>query len=318
MYKVYITDHVYQNLAPARAILEPVGAQVIELQCTDSAQLKQLAPDADAILTTYLPDISGAVMDGMPGLKGIVRSGIGYDTIDLAAAKARGIQVANVPDYCLEEVSDHACAIALSLARRITLSSGRIKAGDYSLDYVHPIRNLGKSVVTIFGYGRIGRLIAKKLSGFGCRLQFYDPFVAQDAMAQKVEMKAALESSDIIILQSPLTKETWHMLDDATFSRMKRRPMIVNTARGELIDTAALERALQRGLISGAGLDVVEGHSAYGADYCLCKYENVILTPHSAWVSEDALDSLQRLAAEELRRIVLGEPVRSSVICGGE
>lgn len=314
MYKVYVTDHVYQNLEPARAILEPVGAQVIELKCTDSAQLKHLGQDADAILTTYLPNISGEVMDGMPKLKGIVRSGIGYDTIDLEAAKARGIQVANVPDYCLEEVSDQACALALSLARKITLSSQRIKSGDYSLNYVHPIRNLGKSVVTIFGYGRIGRLIAKKLSGFGCTLQFYDPFVGEDATARKVEMDAALESSDIIILQSPLTPETFHMLDDAAFSKMKRRPMIVNTARGELIDTAALERALKQGLISGAGLDVVEGYSSFGADYCLCKYENVILTPHSAWVSEDALVSLQKLAAEELRRIVLGQPVRSNVI----
>ena len=314
MYKVYITDHVFQDLVTTRAILDPVGAEVICLNCADSAQLPTLAGDADALLTTYLPNISGAVMDGMPRLKGIVRSGIGYDTIDLEAAKQRHIQVANVPDYCLEEVSDHACAIALSLARKIALSSQRIKSGDYGLDYVHPIRNIGRSTVTIFGYGRIGRRIAQKLSGFGCVLQFYDPYVNADALARKVDMDSALADSDIIILQSPSTPETYHLLDAAAFARMKRKPMVVNTARGDLIDTKALDDALRSGQISGAGLDVVEGMTTVDADFCLCRYENVILTPHSAWVSEDALESLQRLAAEELRRIVLGQPVRSSVI----
>ena len=128
MKKVYVTDHVFNTLDSMRKILEPLSAEVIELKCTNSAQLGELSSDADAILTTYLPDINGEVMDSMPNLKGIVRSGIGYDTIDLSAAKARGIQVANVPDYCIEEVSDHACALTLSLARKITLASNRIKA----------------------------------------------------------------------------------------------------------------------------------------------------------------------------------------------
>ena len=310
MKKVYVTDHVFETLEPMHSILEPMGAEVIELKdCTDSAQLAVRAPDADALFTTFLPDISGPVMDSMPNLKGIVRSGIGYDTIDVEAAKARGIQVANVPDYCLDEVSDHACALTLSLTRKVTMSSDRIKSGDYNISYVHPIRNISRCVITICGYGRIGRVIARKLSSFRPVLQFYDPYVEKDELARKVSFEEALETSDIIILQSPSTPETYHLLDDAAFSRMKKRPFIVNTARGDLIETAALERALQNGLVSGAGLDVVEGYSSYGADFCLCKYENVILTPHSAWTSEDALVALQVKSAEELGRIISGEKV---------
>ena len=314
MQKVYITDHVFEDLEPMHSILEPLGAEVINLTCSDSAQLAELAPDADALFTTFLPNISAAVMDSMPKLKGIVRSGIGVDTIDLEAAKQRGIQVANVPDYCIDEVSDHACALLLSLTRKITLASNRIKSGDYRISYVHPIRNISKSVITIFGYGRIGKRIAKKLSSFEPVLQFYDPYVESDPIAAKVSFDEALETSDIIMLQSPSTPETYHLLDDAAFGKMKKRPFIVNTARGDLIDTAALERALQQGIVSGAGLDVVEGHTSLDADFCLCKYENVLLTPHAAWTSEDALVALQVKSAEELARIISGEKVLHSVI----
>lgn len=314
MRRIYVTDHVFENLELTREIIEPLSAEVIELHIKRADELKDAAVDADALLTTYLPGISGDVMDSMPNLRGIVRSGIGVDTIDLAAAKARGIQVANVPDYCLDEVSDHACALALSLVRKIALSSDRIKRGDYGLSYVYPIRSLKRSVVTVCGYGRIGRRIARKLSVFGCVMQFYDPYVDHDELALKVNFDEMLRSSDIIVLQSPSTPETYHMLDDEAFYRMKKKPLIVNTARGDLIDTVALERAIVSDRISGAGLDVVEGLSSFGADFALCKYENVILTPHSAWVSEDALPTLQRLAAEELVRIIKGAKVRSNVI----
>lgn len=314
MKKVYISDHVFDSLGPTHDILDPFGATVIDLQCKDTGALMERAGDADVLITCYLPNINGDVMDAMPGLKGIIRTGIGYDTIDLEAAKARGIQVANVPDYCLDEVSDHAVALTLALNRKLAVSSSRIKSGDYGLHYVHPIRAMRDNVVTIIGYGRIGRRIAQKLSAFGCGLQFCDPYVDGDALAKKVDFEAALETSDVLILQSPSTPQTHHLLDDAAFARMKKTPYIVNAARGDLIDTGALERALKAGVVAGAGLDVVEGFSSYGADYCLCGYENVILTPHSAWISGNAMVELQRLTAMEALRVLRGEKVRNSVI----
>lgn len=313
-HKVYVTDHVFKNLDPERAILKDMDCELIELSIKDSSELKEAAADAEVLLNTYLPNLSAEVMDSLPNLKGIVRYGIGVDTIDLQAAKERGIQVANVPDYCIDEVSDHAVALALTLVRKTALSSNRIKAGDYGLNYVHPIRGLRSSTVTVVGYGRIGKRIARKMEAFGCKLQFCDPFVESDELAAKVTLDEACENSDIIILQSPSVPETHHMLNVETFSKMQKKPYIVNTARGDLIDTAALEQALITGQISGAGLDVVEGYASLDADFSLCKYENVILTPHSAWVSEDALVALQSLAAQEVRRILKGEKLRSSVI----
>lgn len=313
-HKVYVTDHVFKSLDPERSILADTDCDLIELSIRDASQIKNVAADAEVLLNTYLPNISGEVMDALPNLKGIVRYGVGVDTIDLQAAKERGIQVANVPDYCIDEVSDHAVTLALTLVRKTALSDRRIKSGDFSLSYVHPIRGLRSSTVTVIGYGRIGRKIARKMGIFGCALQFYDPYVESDALARKVTLDEAWETSDIIILQSPSTPETRHMLNAEAFSRMKKKPYIVNTARGDLVDTESLERAISSGQIAGAALDVVEGHAVFGADFCLCKYENVILTPHSAWVSEDALVALQSLAAEEVRRILKGEKVRSGMI----
>ena len=315
MAKLYITDHVFASLEPTYQVLQDTGAEIISLKCTDSTQLKELARDADALMTCYLPNINADVMDSMPNLKGIVRTGIGVDTIELTAAKQRGIQVANVPDYCLEEVSDHAVALTLALNRKIALSSNRIGCGDYGLEYVHPLKSLRSSVATIMGYGRIGRRIAAKLSAFGCVLQFYDPYVSEDGgVARKVDFQTALEESDIIILQSPSTPQTHHLLNGEAFGLMKKKPYIVNAARGDLIDTQALESALENGIIAGAGLDVVEDLNALNKDCFLCKCENVILTPHSAWVSEDAMVELQRLSAMEVKRILAGEPVKNSVI----
>ena len=314
MSKVYITDSVFKNTNPERRILEEIGAEVIELNCTDSSQIPVMAPDADALLTLYLPNISAEVMRSLPNLKGIVRYGIGVDTIDLQAAKELGIQVANVPDYCLDEVSDHAVALALSLVRKVALSSRRVKAGDYGLHYVSPMKGLRGSVVTVVGFGRIGKLIAKKMAAFNCRTQYVDPYVPGDETAEKVDMDTALASSDIIILQAPSIPETYHILNAEAFGKMKKTPYIVNTARGDLIDTDALERALKDGAIAGAALDVVEGTSKIESGFSLCKYENVLLTPHSAWYSEDALVALQVLAAEEIKRILSGLPVRSNVI----
>lgn len=315
MFKVYISDYVFADLEPEKEILKDI-AQVIPLQCSSNIELAQKATDADALMNTYLDHIDATVMDAMKNLKVIVRYGVGANTIDLDAATARGIQVANVPDYCMDEVSDHAVALALDIIRKISLSSNRIKQNaDYSLSYVNPVLPLKDAAATIFGFGRIGRLIAKKLNAFGCNLRFFDPYINEDCdcdgtSVKKVSIEEAFAESDIIVLQSPLTKETYHMLNENAFAMMRKKPYIINTSRGELIDTQALICALKTGIISGAALDVVEDITPLNPENELFKFENVILTPHSAWVSGNSLRQLQVLAAMEVERALKGEGVK--------
>ncbi len=172
--------------------------------------------------------------------------------------------------------------------------------------------------VTIVGFGRIGKLIAKKLSVFGCKLNLYDPYIDDDYSCEgidvhKVSLQEAFDVSDVIILQAPATKENYHLLDEKAFGAMKKKPYIINAARGEFIDNHALIKALKEGRISGAALDVVEGMPPVDAWEDLLKSEYVILTPHSAWLSKNSLRQLQRLAASEVARVLKGEPVKSLI-----
>jgi D-3-phosphoglycerate dehydrogenase len=218
--------------------------------------------------------------------------------------------VANVPDYCIAEVSDHAVAMTLSLLRKLPLSDRRVRAGDWDLKRIAPLKRLSTLTAGLVGMGRIGRMIAAKLGPFGFRIVFYDPFFTGEPpvpAARAVGLEELFAESDAVILQTPLTADTKHMLDDAAFAAMGRRPVIVNCARGELIDTDALVRALETGHISGAGLDVIENAPPLAVDHPLMRCDNVILAPHSAWMSTTALTDLQRLAAEEVARALRGE-----------
>jgi D-3-phosphoglycerate dehydrogenase len=319
MYKIYVSDHIFENFNQEREALKDIDCEIIPLQCKTTEELKLQAKDADALLNTYLPGINGEVMDAMPNLKVIVRYGIGYNTIDVGAASVRGIQVANVPDYCLDEVSDHAVALMLDVVRKTTMSNNRIKKdGDYSLGYLKPILPLKDAKVGIIGFGRIGVLIAQKLFAFGCNIRFYDPYVPGDRQfenftAYKASLDKIYENSDIIMLQAPATKENYHMLDSGSFNKMKRRPYIVNCARGELINEEALIHALKIGQILGAGLDVLESIPPVSLENELLQFENVVLTPHSAWVSAASSAKLQYLAAMEVARVLKGGVVKSLI-----
>jgi D-3-phosphoglycerate dehydrogenase len=317
MYKVYITDYIFENFNPEKSSLQDVDCELIPLQCKTAAELIAQAKDADALLNCYLGGIDAQVMDAMPNLKVIVRYGIGFNTIDINAAAERGIQVANVPDYCLDEVSDHAVALALALIRKITLSHNRIKGEqDYGIGYLKPVLPLRGAKLAIFGFGRIGKLIAAKMHPFGCAILFCDPFIPADVQmegfsARKVSPDEVYAEADIIVLQAPATSENYHLLDAGAFAKMRRKPYIVNCARGELIDEKALADALQTGQIAGAGLDVLESMPPVSPDNPLLKFDNVILTPHSAWVSANSLGELQRLAALEVARALKGGVVKS-------
>ncbi len=308
-FKVVVTDYVFPDLEPEKQILGEVGAELVAGQCQTKAEVIALVPGADAVLGTYYGPLDGEVMDAMPQCRVIVRYGVGVDTIDIPAATKRGIMVANVPDYCVDEVSDQAVTMTLALLRKLPQAERMVRDGEWALGQLKPLRRISTLTVGIIGLGRIGRGIAAKLSAFGPRIIYYDPYADSAATPQLtgVELAELLRAADAIIIQAPSTPETRHMLDAEAFAAMARQPVLVNCARGDLIDTDALVKALEQGQVSGAGLDVIEDTPPLPGDHPLLRFDNVILTPHSAWFSGEALDSLQRLGAMEVARVLKGQ-----------
>jgi D-3-phosphoglycerate dehydrogenase len=307
--KVLVTDYVFETFDTERRILATANVDLVVLQCKSAAELIPQVADADGLLNTYLPGIDDAVFAAAPRLRAVVRYGIGVDTIDLAAATRRGIMVANVPDYCIDEVADHALAHFLSLNRKLSISDRKVKAGQWSLAYVKPLKALRGMRVGILGFGRIGRAIAARLQPFGCEVVFHDPALPADSAGGKaLDLDTLLASADAIIVQCPSTPATRGLLGREAFAKMRRQPLLINCARGEVVDTDALVEALRSGAVSGAGLDVLQDEAAVlKQPHPLREFDNVILTPHSAWVSTAAIPNLQRRAAEEMAIALKGQ-----------
>jgi D-3-phosphoglycerate dehydrogenase len=306
--KVIVTDTVFEGFDAEREVLAGVNAELVVLRCTSAAELVPQVAEAHGLLNTYLPGIDERVFAAAPHLRAVVRYGIGVDTIDIPAATRRGILVANVPDYCINEVADHALAHFLSLSRKLGVSDRKVKAGQWSLAIVKPLKATREMRVGIIGFGRIGRAIAARLKPFGPEIVFFDPLLttaAEGCMA--VVLDTLLETADAIIVQCPCTPATRGLLGRDAFAKMKRQPILVNCARGEVVDTAALVEALRAGVVSGAGLDVLQDEDAVVKNpHPLKEFDNVILTPHSAWFSAAAIPSLQRRAAEQMALALSG------------
>lgn len=316
-FKVAVTDYVFESLDEERKILSECDAKLVATQCKSKDEVISIAEDADVILTTYFSTLDEEVFSALKKCKGIVRYGIGTDNIDIDAASRYGIMVANVPDYCCEEVSDHAVACLLTLVRKLPLSVRRVRQGEWSLEYLKPMHKISELTVGIVGMGRIGCLSARKISAFGTSIIFTDPNVNEEYIQQKVfrARKVSLDElvtiSDAILIHAPATENTYHLFDIKLFDKMQRKPVIINCARGSLIDTDALVEALSQEKISGAALDVIEGVPPFNPDSPLSKFENLIISPHSAWYSEEALVNLKKLAAQEVVRILRGEQPHS-------
>ncbi len=307
--KVIVSDHVFENFDAEREILAAAGAELAVHQCKSAAELATKVDGADGILNTYLPGIDGAVFDAAPRLRAVVRYGIGLDTIDIPEATRRGIVVANVPDYCIDEVADHAMAHFLALARKVPFADRKAKAGEWSLSYVKPLKPLRAMRAGILGFGRIGRALARRLAPFVGEIAFHDPRIAEPADgAIPVPLDELFAESDAIFVQCPATPATRHLVGAGAFAKMRRKPILINCARGPIVDTDALVSALDRGLVSAAGLDVLEDHGhVVGSDHPLKNHPHVLLTPHSAWFSDAAIPTLQRRAAEAMATILSGK-----------
>lgn len=231
--------------------------------------------------------------------------------IDVAAATEYGIPVCNVPAYCIEEVSDHTCALILMLVRKIPYLSREVKKGHWNVREARPIHHLNGRVLGLLGAGRIGRRVARKLSSFGVRTVAYDPYLSKEVLEKdgiaKDGLTSVLSQSDYLSLHLPLNDSTRHILGGDEFAAMKAGAIIVNTSRGPLIDETALVAALRNGRLGGAGLDVTETEPIE-VNHELLSLENVIVTPHAAFYSETALEELKRQTARAVARILTGMP----------
>jgi D-3-phosphoglycerate dehydrogenase / 2-oxoglutarate reductase len=306
---IAVTDSVFPSLDPAMAVLARLEPQIRMSRSAAADDILAVARDADAILVTYAK-LPGELLRQLQRCKAIGRFGLGVDNIDTRTAAELGITVTYVPDYCMHEVSDHAMALLLALARKVAFSNKLVQAGRWEMPAVAPLRRLAGQVLGLIGFGNIPRALAPKAKAFGFHVIAHDPYAGADALAacgvEAVSFETLLARADAISVHAPLTPATRGLIDAAAFARMKKGALIVNTARGPLIDELALLAALDSGRLGGAALDVV-ATEPLPKDSPLIGRDNVILTPHTAFYSVEALDELQTKCAADVARVLCGE-----------
>lgn len=313
--KIVITDSGFPSVDQERHLFESAGHELVVAQRKTSSELIPFCRDADALLVQWAT-IDRDLIDSLKACKVIVRYGIGVDSVDLRAAGERGIPVCNVPDYCIDEVADHAVALALSLSRQIPQTDAAVRNNVWKITPPTPFLAYRDQTFATAGFGRIARAVLSRAKGFGFKLAAYDPFVGDSAFAaagvRKLELAELLRESCILSLHLPLTDQTKHFLRRESLATMRHDSIIVNTARGGLIDSAALAAALTAGTISAAGLDVFETEPL-PTDHPLRQAPNVTLTSHTAWYSEGSVPALQRRSAELVLRGLQGNGLTNIV-----
>ena len=308
-FKVVITDHRFASVDIQRRVLAEIDAELVEGQAKTEEEIIAIARDADGILNAR-SKITAKVIEALERCKIMVRYGVGVDTIDIPAATRKGIMVSNVVDYCIDEVADHAFALLLSLARKVVFSARRVQAGEWSINNLKPLRRLAGQTVGVVGFGRIGRTLARNAAAVGFKIVVYDPFVAGEGEEKDgfkfMSLEQLLKTSDFVSLHTPLIAETEKMIGNEQIKLMKPTAYLINTSRGPLIDEDALAAALKENRLAGAGLDVLIEEPAR-PDHPLLKMEQVVVTSHTAFYSEEAIQELQRKAAEKVAVALSGK-----------
>ena len=318
MSKVVITDHNFPSVDIERSIVEPLGIQLAAISppCKTEDDIIRNCGDADVLIVQWAP-ITRRVLEALPKVKCIVRYGVGVNNFDLEAARDLGVVAANVPDFCIEEVSDHALAMTLSLCRRIPQDHNQIMDGGWGVNRFRPIPAFSELTIGLVSFGKIARAFARKAKALGFSVIAFDP-LAEDAVfteagVESVNLDTLLKTADVVSLHCPLLPETTHLINRETIALMKPGAILINTSRGQVVNEVDLVTALEQGRIGCAGLDVFEEeplpfHSP------LRKLNNVILTSHAASVSENALDMLQSKAAEAARDFLQGKRPSSALV----
>jgi D-3-phosphoglycerate dehydrogenase len=310
---VVITDCDHGGVGPERAVLDGHDVELRVLDCRTPEEVAGQAGDADVLINQYVP-ITGAVLDALPRCRLVVRYGVGVDNVDVEAATGRGVWVANVPDYGRDEVADHTLALALSLLRGVVVLDRSVRAGVWELEGARPLRRLSTLTWGVVGCGAIGRGVAGRAAGLGMRVLGHDlPEVPSEAPIERVGLEELLEGADVVSLHAALTPASHHLIGAGALARMRPTAFLVNTARGGLVDAAALLAGLEAGELAGAALDVLEGEPPDELGWRLARHPRVVATPHAAWYSEEAFRTLKSEVAREALRVLAGGEPRSPV-----
>ncbi|MES3517053.1 MAG: C-terminal binding protein [Natronomonas sp.] len=306
------TETLQSNLGPE------VGVRSVSFGSTE--QLVKETADADALVVSVDTPVPAEVFERSESLRIVARAGTGVDNIDIAAAADRGVAVTNVPEYCTEEVSTHAVSLLLNTARRIKSYDHSVESGRWHWSEAKPIHRLADRTVGFHSFGSIARRTAEKLSGFGCDLVAFDPYVDAEAMAEygveAVSFEELLARSDAVSIHAPLTEETYHLFDREAFERMDKTSAMINVGRGGIVDEAALCWALDTGEIAAAGLDVFENEPP--DDSPLVGRDDAVVTPHSAFYSEASIVDLNERVAANVAAVFDGETPEGLIDPSGE
>lgn len=312
-YKVVVTDLGYSSYEPEKEILEKAGASLVLMNSSDEEDILAGARDTDALITRKAP-ITRHIIQKLEKCRIICRYGVGYDNIDIVAAAEKGIPVCNVPDYCMEEVSDQALALLLSCARKVTTNDKKIRRGDWNITRRNPVYQIRKRTMGIIGLGRIGLTFLRKIKPLVSEeILVCDPYLDQEKMGKEygvrmVDMEVLLREADFISLHVPLTEETLHLINDERISQMKSSAILINTSRGPVVEETALYMALKEGRLNSAGIDVFE-KEPIPSDSPLLALDNIVLSDHAAWYSEESELELKKKLAENVVRALRGEKI---------
>ena len=318
MKTVIITDHSFPHIDLEREVIESAGFKLESVSpiCKTEDDIIRTCGEADALLVQWAP-VNRRVLEALPRVRCIVRYGVGVNNFNLDDARDLGVVAANVPDFCVEEVANHALAMILSLCRRIPQDHRQILEGGWGVNPFRPIYALTELTLGLVSFGKIARNLALKAAMLGFHIVAYDPFVDNKVFKEYGAMKLSLDdllaTADVVSLHCPLVPETTHLIDAAALARMKQGAILINTSRGPVVDEPALIEALKSGRLGGAGLDVFE-QEPLPANSPLRGFANVILTSHAASVSEKAVENLQRKAAEAARDFLLGKDPVSRLV----
>ncbi|KAA0084640.1 C-terminal binding protein [Mycolicibacterium sp. P9-64] len=306
---ILVAPHQFPNLEREEALAREFSARLIPAE--DRDEFRAAIPEATLVLVTPYARVEAVDFQAMTRCLAVIRYGIGYDNIDVAAARAAGIPVSIVPGASSEEVASHAFTMGLSLARRIPQGQTAIANGAWAGRIAYDAPRFSELDVAVIGMGRIGAQVARWYAGLGCNTRAFDPFVTFDDIP-KASLIELLEQSDVISLHVPLTEGTRNLVDANVLNRMRTGAVIVNVSRGGLIDEAALAQALHSGQIAGAGLDTFVTEPLSG-DHPLRHAPNVIMTPHVAWRSNRAVESLQGSVVDRCRQALTGQQLSDLV-----
>ncbi len=304
-YQVMITDCDHGSIEEEKEELGRIGAELILAQIREEEDLIRVCKEADGLINQYAI-LNRNVLNHLPKCKVVARYGVGVDSIDLRAATDLGIIVANVPDYCIDEVATHAVAMLLTLIRKTAFFDRKVKSGQWNFRQGVPIHRIQGKILGLIGCGKIGFEVAKRISTFGVKVMAFDPYI--HSTGEKIELtdlETILRKSDFISIHCPLNESTRHLIGEQAFKKMERKPFLINTSRGPIVNEKALIQALEEGRISGAGLDVLETEPP-GSENPMLKMQNVIFSPHVGFYSEESISELKRRTAKNVSDVLMG------------